>query len=69
MQEDVQHFNGCESQCEALYTVLIRENPKLFQYPKLLNDALYSDGTKSGFKPLVLLPGKTMCCERKVLIR
>ena len=69
LQDDVYTFSGSESQCEVLYTILSKENPKLFDHSKTLETALYSDGTKSGFKPLVLLPGSTTCCGRKVIIR
>ena len=33
------------------------------------NNALLCDGSKSGFKPLVLLPGRMECCGKKVVVR
>lgn len=66
---EVTDFTGSEGQCEALYCILSKENPTLFDHAKIIEAALYSDGSKSGFKPLILLPGKTLCCSRKVVIR
>ena len=42
---------------------------QLFTQTKALDDKLFSDGTKSGFKPLVLLPGRLECCGKRVVIR
>ena len=66
---EVTRFTGTEGQCEALCSVLRKENPKLFDQANIMEAALFSNGSKSGFKPLILLPGRTLCCGRKVVIR
>lgn len=33
-----------------------------------MEEALFSDGTKTSFKPLILLPGRMKCCGKKVSI-
>ena len=65
----VHAFDGSERHCKELYIVLQQVDPKIFDQSKQIEDILLSDGTKSGFKPLVLLPGRTMCCGKKVVIR
>lgn len=62
-------FDGSEGHCKELYSILQLQSPALFQQHVRLEDALFSDGTKSGFKPLILLPGQMECCGKKVLIR
>ena len=62
-------FNGSEHDCEVLFTLLSDANPKLFDHANIIESALYSDGTKTGFNPLVLLPGRMMCYGKKVIIR
>ena len=62
-------FTGSEHDCEILFNVLSDTNLKLFDHANIIEAALYSDGTKTGFKPLVLLPGRIMCCDKKVIIR
>ena len=62
-------FDGSESHCKELYSMLQQSDPQLFNQTEALDDALLSDGTKSGFKPLVLLPGRMECCGKKVVIR
>lgn len=62
-------FDGSEIHCKELYSVLQQSNPGIFDQTKRLDTALLSDGTKSGFKPLVLLPGRMECCGKKVVIR
>ena len=62
-------FDGSEGHCKDLYTLLQSQIPDVFQQNKRLKDVLYTDGTKSGFKPLVLLPGRMVCCGKKVVIR
>jgi hypothetical protein len=62
-------FDGSEGHCKELCTLLQLQTPGIFQQNKRLKEVLYSDGTKSGFKPLVLLPGKRECCGKKVVIR
>ena len=61
-------FTGSELDCELLFNVLSDMNPKLFDHANIIEAALYSDGTKTGFKCLVLLPGRIMCCGRKVTV-
>ena len=43
--------------------------PEIFDQRRKLDDVLFSDGSKSGFKPLVLLPGRMECCGKKVVVR
>ena len=62
-------FDGSESHCKELYSVLQQSDPQLFNQTEALDNALLSDGTKSGFKILVLLPGRMECCGKKVVIR
>ena len=62
-------FDGSEGHCKELYTSLQLQSPGVFQQNEKLQNALFTDGSRSGFKPLVLLPGKSECCGRKVIIR
>ena len=62
-------FDGSEGHCKELYSVIEQGNPEIFEQRRKLDDALLSDGTKSGFKPLVLLPGRMECCGKKVVVR
>ena len=64
-KESVSTFDGSEGHCKELYSYLHQQNPSLFQQQMKLQDALFSDGTKSGFKPLILLPGQLECCGEK----
>ena len=57
-------FDGSERHYKELYSIIEQGNPE--QRRKL--DALLSDGSKSGFKPLVLLPGLMESCG-KVVVR
>ena len=60
-------FDGSEGHCKDLYTLLQSQIPDVFQQTKRPKDVLYTDGTKSDFKPLVLLPGRIVCCGIKLL--
>ena len=68
-KERVSLFDGSEGHCKEMYVFLQRQCPGLFEQQSKLDDALYSDGTKSGFKPLILLPGQSECCGKKIQIR
>lgn len=41
-------FDGSEGHCKELYLLLHNQSPGLFQQQSILNDVLYTDGTKSG---------------------
>ena len=62
-------FDGSEGHCKELYSVIEQGNPEIFDQRRKLDDALLSDGSKSGFKPIVLLPGRMECCSKKVVVR
>ena len=62
-------FDGSEGHCKELYSVIEQGNPEIFEKKRKRDDALLSDGSKSGFKPLVLLPGQMECCGKKVVVR
>lgn len=62
-------FDGSESHCKKIHSVLQLCDPQLFTQTKALDNKLFSDDTKSGFKPLVLLPGRLECCGKRVVIR
>ena len=62
-------FDGSEGHCKELYGVIEQGNPEIFDQRRKLDDVLFSDGSKSGFKPLVLLPGRMECCGKKVVVR
>ena len=55
--------------CKELYSVIEQENAEIFEQRRILDNALLSDGSKSGFKPLVLLPDRMECCGKKVVVR
>lgn len=63
------NFDGSERHCKELGTLLQLQTPGIFQQNIKLSDALYTDGTMSGFTPLILLPGVKECCGKKVVIR
>jgi len=62
-------FDGSEDHCKGLYLTLLQNSPDIFQHRQQLTEQLFQDGTKSAFKPLVLLPGQMECCGRKVHLR
>lgn len=62
-------FDCSEAHCKQLYTMLMDTSPTIFEQCETLSKALFKDCTPSGFKPLVLLPGKVECCGKKVWIR
>ena len=62
-------FDGSERHCKELYASLLIQSPGIFQQNEKLDNALYTDGSRSGFKPLILLLGKSECCGRNVNIR
>ena len=55
-------FDGSENHCKELYSVLQHSDSHLFTQTKALDNAILSDSTKSGFKPL---PGRLECCGKK----
>ena len=62
-------FDGSEGHCKELYSDIQQRNPEIFEQKRILDDALLSDSSKNGFKPLVLLPGQMECCGKKVVVR
>ena len=62
-------FDGSAGHCKELYSVIEQGNPEIFDQRRKLDDVLFSDGSKSGFKPLVLLPGRMEYCSKKVVVR
>lgn len=69
MKDGVYTFTGSESECEIVYNILSVNNPTLIDHATIIEDALFLDGNKSGFKPLILLPQRLTCCGRKAMIR
>lgn len=61
-KERVSLFDGSEGHCKEMYAFLQQQCPGLFEQQSKLDDALYSDGTK----PLILLPGQSECCGKKI---
>jgi len=55
-------FDRSEDHCKGLYLTLQQNSPDIFQHCQQLTEQLFQDGTKSAFKPLVLLPGQMECC-------
>ena len=47
------NFDGSERHCKELFTLLQLQTPGIFHQNVKLSDALNTDGTKSGFKPLI----------------
>ena len=62
-------FDGGEIHCKELCGVLEIAEPGLFHQQQKVEEALFSDGTKTSFKPLILLRGRMKCCGKKVSIR
>ena len=54
---------------QRAYLTLQKNSPDIFKRHQQLTEQLFQDGTKSAFKPLVLLPGQMECCGRKVHLR
>ena len=62
-------FEGTEEHCKEACKSIQTLSPEIFEYATIQAETLFEDGSHGAFKPIVLLPGRSECCGRKVYIR
>lgn len=62
-------FQGSEEHCKAVHDILVKNACDIFEYASAHARLLFEDSCRTGFKPVLLLPGKTNCCAKKICIR
>ena len=67
---EITEFQGSEEQCKAVDDILVKSDcDDVFDYASAHARLLFEDSCRTGFKPVILLPGKTNCCAKKICIR
>lgn len=62
-------FEATANCCRLAYRILLEKHPQLLSITEQLTRVLYTDRNRTPFKPIVLLPRKMYCCEKKLIIR
>ena len=62
-------FQGSEEHCKAVHDILVKNACDIFEYASAHGRLLFEDSCRTGFKPVLLLPGKTNCCAKKICIQ
>ena len=66
---EITEFQGSEDHCKAVHDILVKNDCNVFDYASAHAELLFEDNCRTGFKPVILLPGKTNCCAKKICIR
>ncbi len=62
-------FEATAHCCRLACRILVEKHPHLLSYAQEQASILFADKDRTPFKPIVLLPGRTQCCGRKIIIR
>ena len=66
---EITEFQGSEEHCKAVHNILVKNDCDVFDYASAHAELLFEDNCRTGFKPVILLPGKTNCCAKRICIR